>query len=478
MGKKKQRVRMEPEKSAILNDDRMTHPAVLQFRKTLKKEFDLFAKAVPAVAEGRVSVSQSWKDYLANYGSGFVISVIGVVVGVLSGLSIISLGLTAALGVIFAALGVLGVWGYQKIHEKQKMREYQRAADLIDRPTYDTDVDKIIDILAKMYVNQIINLTKKDANHFATACFAGISHNLLKNKKFNFEDLLEPALLQGALVSAVKHVPKIELNGENPGSHVLNTRSLLYKPGLYSRDKKTVYRSAKTKDTKYGLIAFPEEKQLREYSDAVFDAKKGKEKNKWKFKKEKSAKARALREKSIFSPREDEIQLKFKEKETLVRAASDCGHDDFHPAKTHRRHMSEPAYREVTRHARVRSNDTKLNDAKLNHLHSFWDKKDDYAAETARLSNILGWDDSFSSTEESSTVVSEVKEKQKHTRDISKADREKIMRVLEDPNRSDEEKSEDILSTLIAAQMSETETEREESVSSDKDASKKIASAL
>ena len=243
------------------------------FRREFMNRFNQFYEEVTLLASGMAGHNESWKDKVGKEGIGVVIATSATVISFLGAFSVISAVATAGATIAPTVVGIVGaiVWNKHRDHKKEK--QYKRAYERLNRESLEEDVEAIADMLLKLYHMQITRMTIKDAAKLARSCFIALANEIRKEADCNFDELMEPALLQATLIHAKRHVPKQRMQMNIDDEKNYNTRSMVQRPTLYCKETNRLYAGKRSRPEKYGFLMFETKEEINDFRDAVREMK-------------------------------------------------------------------------------------------------------------------------------------------------------------------------------------------------------------
>lgn len=243
------------------NDDTDT---VRIFKKTFINRFELFKLEAAILAEGHIEFDEGWRETLLREGVGLSTAVVVGVIALLGALMVISAAVSAGIAIPVAVVGAVAVVAFHKYREHVKKQRYIAASNTMDRDAIGDNIQDIADLLANLYQVQLAGCAAGDARLFADACFNAISLEMLKNKNFHFNELLDQSSLQAVLTRANTKIPKHKLSLNIRTDEKLNTRGMITHAAYYCRDTEEFYHASDSKN-KYGVLFFDTKADLKGY---------------------------------------------------------------------------------------------------------------------------------------------------------------------------------------------------------------------
>jgi hypothetical protein len=268
------------------------------FRHTFIDKFEIFKHEAEVLANGNANFNDNWKDTVGREGLGISSAVIAGVIGVLGAVGVLSAAVSAGIAIPVAVVGILSAIAFYKYREHIKQERFERAAACMDREDMDAEIHVIARLLADLYALQLQSCTVRDAHVLADSCFKAISNEMLKNKSFSVDELLEISSLQGVLMRALSSVPKVKLDMNIVTDKKFNARGLISHSAYYCRETDEYYHTTHSKPSKYGVLLFDKKQDLEDYESILTSIMKDGEK--WKFSKMRPHEVSALKRSSMF----------------------------------------------------------------------------------------------------------------------------------------------------------------------------------
>lgn len=289
---------------AEYDDGECVNEASMVFRKELTQRFMGFYDEVVLLKGGNAAFNDTWKDTAGKEGLGGAVAATGIVLAFLAAFNAVTAVASAGVttGITIAGIGI--GFGYNKYRDHKKAKEYHRAYEHLRRDEIEDEIKVIAKSIAKIYNMQLKKCTLKDAAKLARACFVAVGYALRKDDNFAFENLLEPASLQTALVEASQHLPKVKLEMNIDDAHKYNTRSMVLHSAVYCKETNTLYGSQVSKPAKYGFISLNTKDELDEFVEAMHGYKAGRRPHRKpiEYKRLSKGDVKALMHSTLFKP--------------------------------------------------------------------------------------------------------------------------------------------------------------------------------
>ncbi|HTM63554.1 MAG TPA: hypothetical protein VL360_03530 [Gammaproteobacteria bacterium] len=255
----------EKMKVEVSDDANSDEPETMRvFKRSFIKKIEIFKVEAEILAQGHVEFDEGWRETLLREGIGLSAAVIGCVIGLLGALMILSAAVSAGIAIPVVVIGIAAVIAFYKYRDHVKQKRFISASNEMDRDEISENIRDIADLLANLYQVQLTGCTVGDARLLADACCNAITLEMLKNKNFNFNELLDAASLQALLTRAETKIPKHQLSLKFNTTDKLNTRGLITHSAYYCRDTGEFYHSSNSKN-KYGVLFFDTKADLKDY---------------------------------------------------------------------------------------------------------------------------------------------------------------------------------------------------------------------
>lgn len=268
------------------------------FRHAFIDKLEMFRREAQLLASGNAEFNDTWKDTMGKEGLALAVVIVGGVIGILGALMILSAAVSAGIAIPVAVVGLIAGVAFYKYREHVKDQRYKSAEAIMDRDDLSKCIRQIAQQLADLYRVQLANCTIKDAHNLAANCVKAISEDMLKNKDFDFNELMSVSSLQGVLMRSLKAMPKTKLDMNIISKRKFNTRGMVSHSAYYCRDTGEFYQTSFSKSTKYGVLFFDKKADLKDYESILTSTMKGGEK--WKLSKMRPHEVKKLQGSSMF----------------------------------------------------------------------------------------------------------------------------------------------------------------------------------
>lgn len=248
------------------------------FRRVFIENFQNFKKESAMMANGNANFNDNWVDTAGKEGLAISTSVIVGIIALLGALGILSAVASAGAVIPIAILGVVGGIAFYKYRNYIKHQRFQRAAELFAREDIDAQIEEIADLLMALYAVQLKCCTVNDAEIFAESCVKAFSEEIMRNKNFNFNDLLNSASLQGALMGSMSRIAKVSMDMNIRTRKTFNLRGMITHAAYYCKENNEYYQTSQSKPTKYGVLLFEKESDIADYESIITTSLRGGEK--------------------------------------------------------------------------------------------------------------------------------------------------------------------------------------------------------
>lgn len=244
------------------------------FRHAFIDQFESFRREADMLARGNAEFNDTWKDTVGKEGLAATVTVVVGIIGLLGALTVISAAVSAGIAIPVAVVGIVAGVAFYKYREHIKTLRYENADAIMDREDIEHTIRVVASLLANVYQLQLSSCTVKDAHTLAESCMKAISEEMLKNKGFNLDELLNAATLQAVLMRSLTKIPKEKLDMNINTSKKFNTRGMISHSAYYCRETDEFYRSSKSKSTKYGVLFFDKKEDLEDYQSILMSTLK------------------------------------------------------------------------------------------------------------------------------------------------------------------------------------------------------------
>lgn len=286
------------------------------FRHAFIDQFESFRREADMLARGNAEFNDTWKDTIAREGLALTVTVVVGVVGFLGAISVLSAVVSAGIAIAVAVLAIVAGVAIYKYREHVKRNRNENADAIMDREDIELHIRAIASLLADVYQLQLSSCTVKDAHKLAESCMKVISEEMLRNKEFNLDELLNPATLQAVFMRSMTKIPKEKLDMNINTNKKFNTRGMISHSAYYCRETDEFYQSSKSKPVKYGVLFFDKKEDLEDYQTILAATLKGGEA--WRLTKMRPHEVHLLMRSSMFKAYQNDTLFEGSQKLEVV----------------------------------------------------------------------------------------------------------------------------------------------------------------
>lgn len=268
------------------------------FRHAFIDKFEMFRREAQLLAAGNAEFNDTWKDTLGKEGLALAVIIVSGVIGILGAVMILSAAVSAGIAIPVAVVGLVAGVAFYKYREHVKTQRYESAEAIMDRDDMSESIRFIARELADLYRVQLASCTIKDAHNLAADTVKAISNDMLKNKDFDFNELLSAPSLQGVLMRSLNAVPKTKMDMNIISKRKFNARGMVSHSAYYCRETGEFFQTSRSKSTKYGVLFFDKKADLEDYETILTSTMKDGEK--WKLSKMRPHEVSVLKSSSMF----------------------------------------------------------------------------------------------------------------------------------------------------------------------------------